>query len=186
MGDFEDDQDYFDTFEEVELVNLNKNKEGYSTEDYFYTEEGVNDYECDVPSDYYIYAFLEVQKDILLDDLSLSFYSEDTVNLYISVFLVDVIPSNIQGYDDKSIDDEGNEINYDDPKEPIETCVVSLEKGKWKSTMILDFSRNNYLSISKGQYLVFRFENNSYNGKLNGYSKLEFMLTNLLICAQRS
>ena len=122
----------------------------------------------------------------MLDDLSLSFYSEDTVNLYISVFLVDVIPSNIQGYDDKLVDDEGNEINYDDPKEPIETCVVPLEKGKWKSTMILDFSRNNYLSITEGQYLVFRFENNSYNGKLNGYSKLEFTLTNLLICAQRS
>ena len=58
LGDFEDDQDYFDTFEEVELVNLNKNKEGYSTEDYFYTKEGVNEYECDVTSYYYIYAFL--------------------------------------------------------------------------------------------------------------------------------
>ena len=186
LGDFESDQDYFDTFEEVELVNLSKIKKGYSTEDYFYTEEGINDYECDVPMDYYIYAFLEVKKDILLDDLSLSFYSDVTSNLYISVFLVDAIPSNIQGFDDKVVDDEGNDIEYDDPVDAIETCIVPLESGSWKSTMILDYPKNNYLNVIEGQYLLLRFENNSFKGFQNGYCKLEFTLTNLLICAQRS
>lgn len=186
LGDFEDDQDYFDTFEEVELISLDKTIKGYSTEDYFYTEEGINDYDCDVPAGKYIYAAIKVEKDILLDDLSLSFYSEYAGTLYISVFLTDVIPSNIKGYDDKNEDDDGNEIAYDDPLTAIKTSVVPLEAGKWRSTMIVDSPKNNYLSITEGQYLLIRFENNSWYGKQNGYSTMEFMLTNLLICAQRS
>jgi hypothetical protein len=185
LGDFEDNQDYFDTFEEVKLISFEKTIKGYSTEDYFYTEEGINDYECDIPAGKYIYAAIEVEKDILLDDLSLSFYSDNTGELYISVFLVDTIPSVIRGYDDKASDDDGNEIEYDDPITAIRTCVVPLEGGKWRSTMIVDCSKNNYLSITEGQYLLIRFENNSWNGKQNGYSMMEFMLTNLLICAQR-
>ena len=38
LGDFESDQDYFDTFNEVELININKNMKSYSTEKYFYTK----------------------------------------------------------------------------------------------------------------------------------------------------
>ena len=185
LGDFEDEQDYFDTFKEVKLISLEKTIEVYSTEDYFYTEEGINDYECDIPAKKYIYAAIKVEKDILLDDLSLSFYSDYTGDLYISVFLVDVIPSVIRGYDDKTEDDDGNTINYDDPLTAIKTSVIPLEAGKWRSTMIVDSSKNNYLSITEGQYLLIRFENNSWNGKQNGYSMMEFMLTNLLICAQR-
>jgi hypothetical protein len=186
LGDFEDEQDYFDTFKEVELISFEKAIKGYSTEDYFYTEEGINDYECDIPAGKYIYAAIKVEKDILLDDLSLSFYSDYTDNLYISVFVVDNIPSSIKGYNDKDTDDYGNEIKYDDPITAIKTLVVPLEGGKWRSTMIVDCSKNNYLSITEGQYLLLRFENNSWNGKQNGYSMMDFTLTNLLICAQRS
>jgi hypothetical protein len=186
LGDFEDDQEYFDIFEEVELISLDKKIIGYSTEDYFYTEEGINDYICHIPSNEYIYAAIKVEKNILLDDLSLSFYSDVTTNLYISVFLVDTIPSNIRGYDDEKEDEDGNEIIYDDPVEAIETCIIPLNSGEWRTKMILDFSRNNYLSIAEGQYILIRFDNNSWNGKQNDYSKLDFMLTNLLICAQRS
>ena len=187
LGDFEDEQDYFDTFKEVKLISLEKTIEVYSTEDYFYTEEGINDYECDIPAKKYIYAAIKVEKDILLDDLSLSFYSESTGNLFISVFVVDVIPSNIRGFDDiKNEDEDGNTIDYDDPVSAIGTCVVPLEAGEWRTTMIVDYYKNNYLSINEGQYLLIRFENNSWIGNQKGYSKMEFMLTNLLICAQGS
>ena len=187
LGDFEDEQNYFDTFKKIDLISLEKTIEEYSTKDYFYTEEGINEYKCDIPVKKYVYAAIKVEEDILLDDLSLSFYSEYTSNLYISVFLVDVIPSNIRGFDDdQTEDEEGNTINYDDPLTPIKTSVIPLEASKWRTTMIIDCSKYNYLSITKGQYLLIRFENNSWNGKENGYSKMDFTLTNLLICAQRS
>lgn len=187
LGDFEDEQNYYDTFDEVTLISLDKSIRSYSVEEYFYTEEGVNDYECDVPKGQYIYAAIKVGKEIALDDLSLSFYSDYNDSLYVSVFLVDSIPSSIRGYDDdKDEDDEGNEIVYDDPITPIETGVIPLESGKWRSTMLVDCSKNNYLDVTEGQYILIRFENNSWSGKQNGYSKLEFTLTNLLISAQRS
>jgi hypothetical protein len=187
LGDFEEQEKYYETFKEVKLITLDKTIKSYSTEDYFYTEEGINDYECDIPKEKYIYAAIKVEKDILLDDLSLSFYSESTGNLFISVFVVDVIPSNIRGFDDiKNEDEDGNTIDYDDPVSAIETCVVPLDAGEWRTTMIVDYYKNNYLSINEGQYLLIRFENNSWIGNQKGYSKMEFMLTNLLICAQGS
>lgn len=186
LGDFEDEESYYETFKEVSLINKDKTTKSYSTKDHFYTEEGINDYECDIPEQEYIYAVIKVEKDILLDDLSLSFYSLNAGNLYISVFVSDVIPSNIRGYDDKDEDEDGDKIDYDDPQSAISTCVVPLEAGEWRSTMIVDYYKNNYLSITEGQYLLIRFENNSWNGFQNGYSKMAFKLTNLLICAQGS
>jgi hypothetical protein len=92
-----------------------------------------------------------------------------------------------RGFDDiKNEDEDGNTIDYDDPVSAIETCVVPLEAGEWRTTMIVDYYKNNYLSITEGQYLLIRFENNSWIGNQKGYSKMEFMLTNLLICAQGS
>lgn len=186
LGDFEDEQNYFDTFKEVKLISLDKTTKNYSVKDYFYTEEGVNDYECDVPSGEYIYAALKVEKNIILDELSLSFYSNSTENLYISVFLSDNIPSSIRGFDDEATDDEGNEITYDDPTETIDSAIVPLTGKEWRTTMLLNFPKNNGLKINEGQFLLIRFENNSWLGKQNGYNKIDFMLTNLLIRAQRS
>ena len=186
LGDFEDDENYFETFEEVTLISLDKTSKSYSTKEHFYTEEGINDYRCEIPQKEYIYAVIEVGNDILLDDLSLSFYSENSGNLYISVFVTDVVPSKIRGYDDKEEDEEGNKVEYDDPVTAITTCVVPLEAGEWRSTMIVDLYKNNYLNVTEGQYILIRFENNSWNGNQNGYSKMKFMLTNLLICAQGS
>ena len=187
LGDFEDQENYYETFEEVSLIALDKTTKSYSTEGYFYTEEGINEYKCDIPAKEYIYAVIEVEKDILLDDVGLSCYSEYTGDLYISVFVVDEIPTNIRGYNDYADEDEdGNKIDYDDPVTPLQTSIVPLEAGVWRTKIIVDYYKNNYLSVTEGQYLLIRFENNSWTGNQNGYSKMEFMLTNLLICAQGS
>ena len=81
-----------------------------------------------------------------------------------------------------SIDNTQNDVQNDTPP----SGELSDNPSEWTKAQIVDYYKNNYLSINEGQYLLIRFENNSWIGNQKGYSKMEFMLTNLLICAQGS
>ena len=162
LGDFESDEEYFECFPSVELIDKNKS------------------------SDNYLYLAVQVNKDLLLDELLLSFCSQEDCKLEISVFISENIPSNIRGYDDPLYDENNEKINYDDPIEALDTKILYLNANKWTSSYLIDRSRNNYLSISEGKYIILRFENNSFVGKEKNLTLSTFTTTNLLIRTQGS
>lgn len=186
LGDFESDEEYFECFPSVELIDKNKSSDNYSVKDYFYTEEGINDYISNIPYAQYLYLAVQVNKDLLLDELLLSFCSQEDCKLEISVFISENIPSNIRGYDDLLYDENNEKINYDDPIEALDTKILYLNANKWTSSYLIDRSRNNYLSLSKGKYIILRFENNSFVGKEKNLTLSTFTTTNLLIRTQGS
>ena len=186
LGDFESDEEYFECFPSVELIDKNKSSDNYSVKDYFYTEEGINDYISNIPYAQYLYLAVQVNKDLLLDELLLSFCSQEDCKLEISVFISENIPSNIRGYDDPLYDENNEKINYDDPIEALDTKILYLNANKWTSSYLIDRSRNNYLSLSKGKYIILRFENNSFVGKEKNLTLSTFTTTNLLIRTQGS
>lgn len=186
LGEFESDEQYFKYFPSVELIDKDKSRESYSVEDYFYTEEGINEYQSDVPYKEYLYLFVKVDNDFRLNELNLSFCSEQDCALEVSIYILDSIPSNIRGYDDPLYDEEGNVIEYDDPMEALDTKIIYLDANKWTSSYLIDKSRNEYIAIDKGQYIVLRFENNSFVGKEKGLPLATFTTTNLLIRTQGS
>ena len=186
LGEFEDEQQYFDTFPSVELMEKDKSSHSYAVEDYFYTEKGINEFISDIPYKEYLYLFIQVDKDFLLNELNLSFCSENDCLLEISVFLLDDILSDIRGYDDPTHDEENNPIEYDDPKEALFTKNVHLSASSWNSSYLIDYPRGEYIAVTSGQYIALRFENNSYVGKEKGLPLATFTTTNLLIRAQGS
>lgn len=186
LGEFEDDQHYFDTFPSVQLMEKDKNSKSYDVDEYFYTEEGINDFISNIPYREYLYLFVKVEEDFLLNELNLSFCSENDCMLEISVFLLDDIPSDIRGYDDPTHDEENNLIEYDDPQDAMFTKNIHLNASSWTSSYLIDYPRGQYIEVTKGQYIALRFENNSYVGKEKGLPLATFTTTNLLIRAQGS
>lgn len=185
LGDYEEEE-YFEYFPSVMLINKDESSQSYSVEEYFYTEEGINDYISNIPYKEYLYLCIQVNKDLLLNELSLSFCSNQGCVLEVSIFLVDDIPSHIRGYDEPLYDEEDNLINYDDPTIPLATKIISLGANKWVSSYLLDYAKNDYITVTAGQYIVLRFENNSFVGKEKELDLATFTTTNLLIRAERS
>lgn len=186
LGEYESDEEYFECFPNVELIDLNKDKQTYSVEEYFYTEEGVNDFKCDIDAKEYLYLAVQVKKDLLIDEVNLSFCCPIDCALNVSVFIVDTLPSKIRGYDDPANDEEENPIEYDDPTEVFASKYVYLSAGEWNSTYLINQSRNDLISVNKDQYILLRFENNTWLAKENGEPSVAFKTTNLLIRAQGS
>lgn len=186
LGEFESDEQYFEYFPSVELIDKDKSSKSYSVKDYFYTEEGINEYQSDVPYKEYLYLFVKVDNGFHLNEINLSFCSQQECTLEVSIYVLDSIPSNIRGYDDPLLDDEGNEIEYDDPIDALDTKIIHLDANKWTSSYLINKSRNEYIAVEKGQYIAFKFENNSFKGKEKGLPLTTFTTTNLLIRAQGS
>ena len=185
LGDYEEGE-YFEYFPSVKLIDKEENGKNYSVEDYFYTEEGVNDFVSDIPYKQYLYLCIQVDKNLLLNELNLSFCSNEECSFEISAFISNDIPNDIRGYDEPLYDDENNLIKYDDPTNPLTTKIIHLNANKWVSSYILNYGRNDYIAINEGQYIILRFENNSFVGKEKGLSLATFTTTNLLIRAERS
>lgn len=186
LGDYESDDEYFEFFPNVLLIDMHKNEKTYAVKDYFYTEEGVNDFVSDVDVDEYLYLSVQVKKDLLLDEVNLSFCSTTDCTLTVSIFIVDQLPQKIRGYDDPELDEEDKPIEYDDPTEPFSTKLIHLEADEWDSSYLINQSRNDFIEVEKDQYILLRFENNSWEGKAENRPLVSFTTTNLLIRAQRS
>ena len=185
LGDYEEDE-YFEYFPNVELIKKDKSTSNYSVKEYFYTKEGINDFISNIPYSNYLYLVVQVKKDLLLNEFNLSFCSDQDCQLEVSVFILDSVPNDIRGYDDPLYDDSDNLIQYDDPIEALNNKTIFLNANKWTSSYLIDMSRYEYITVNKDQYIVLRFENNSFIGKEKGLSLATFTTTNLLIRAQGS
>lgn len=208
LGSFGSDKEYCDSFGDVRLIcqdgaSLAKD---YSFSDYFYNEKSINDFAGDiVDSDEYIYLFLPVKNPFNLSEFSLFFKSENGGEVCFSLFISDFIPEKIRGYSDPKTkekkDSDGNtiydgdgnpayeDIEYDDLNgdESIYSGRVYLAPGKWNSFTAKLVSKQsteiNKYHVTSGKYIVVKFENNSGSGKDNGFDKISFSMTNLLIRA---
>lgn len=186
LGEYENEGQYFDYFPIVELMDMHKSTEDYAVEDYFYTEEGINEFESEIPYKEYLYLSIQTKEKVLLDEVNLSFCSNEKCELQVSVFILDTMPLTIRGYDDPEFDEEENKIEYDDPMTPLVSKTVYLSANKWTSTYVIDRPKNNFIEVQKDQYIVLRFENNSWLGKEQNLPLVSFTTTNLLIRTQGS
>lgn len=123
LGDFEDEEDYYDSFGNVGLISQDGAQTDYSLEDYFYNKESVNDFAGDIVSaDEYIYFVLPMKKDVRLDSVALYVYAEKEERISYSFFIVQEVPDNIRSYGEYAYEqakDENGDPKFDEEGNPV-------------------------------------------------------------------
>lgn len=186
LGDFEDIQDYYNSFGEITLSVTNDNKPTFSIED-FYNEESQEDFTTIVEMNEYVYFSVEVSKTMEIDTFSMFFLGQTKETLSMSIFVVDSIPTDFREYDETLEDEEGNKIEYDDPEESeiIANVSLSVKTEEWNSfsadEFLIDGVNKSTINIESGKFILIRFNNNSYIGKENSLNKVSFKMTNMMI-----
>lgn len=186
LGDFENIQDYYNSFGEITLSVTNDNEPTFSVED-FYNEESQEDFTTIVEMNEYVYFSVEVSKTMEVDTFSMFFLGQTNETLSMSIFVVDDIPTNFREYDDPLEDGEGNQIEYDDPEESeiIANVSLSVKTEEWNSfsadEFLIDGVNKSTINIESGKFILIRFNNNSYIGKENSLNKVSFKMTNMMI-----
>ena len=186
LGDFEDIQDYYNSFGEITLSITNDNEPTFSVED-FYNEESQEDFTTIVEMNEYVYFSLEVSKTMEVDTFSMFFLGQTKETLSMTIFVVDNIPTNFREYDEPLEDGEGNQIEYDDPEESeiIANVSLSVKTEEWNSfsadEFLIDGVNKSTINIESGKFVLIRFNNNSYIGKENSLNKVSFKMTNMMI-----
>ena len=186
LGDFEDIQDYYNSFGEITLSLTNEDEPTFSVED-FYNEESQEDFTTIVEMNEYVYFSVEVSKTMEVDTFSMFFLGQTNETLSMSIFVVDSIPTNFREYDDPLEDGEGNQIEYDDPEESeiIANVTLSVKTEEWNSfsadEFLIDGVNKSTINIESGKFILIRFNNNSYIGKENSLNKVSFKMTNMMI-----
>lgn len=113
LGDFENEQDYYNSFGDVILVyedttTIDKNvcTKQYSVRDYFYNKntsdnfsygdplDDESDANKDIPKLQYIYLALPIKKDFEIDSFALFMNTNEDVYVDINLYLVDTLPNN--------------------------------------------------------------------------------------------
>lgn len=169
LGDFESEEDYYNSFGDVRLVYQNPEStdkdvdtEDYSVRDYFYNGNTGNDFEYgdpdddesdegkDIPSLPYVYMALPIEDDVEIDSIALFFKSSVSGLLKIELYLVDVLPNdgdftNVKLFGDperqKKLDENGDPV-LDEEGNPILEPVVYDDPSQEK----LVASENVYLN----------------------------------------
>ena len=186
LGDFENIQDYYNSFGEITLSVTNDDESTFSVED-FYNEESQEDYTTIVEMNEYVYFSVKVSKAMEVDTFSMFFLGQTNETLSMSIFVVDSIPTNFREYDDPLEDGEGNQIEYDDPEESeiIANVILSVKTEEWNSfsadEFLIDGVNKSTINIESGKFILIRFNNNSYIGKENSLNKVSFKMTNMMI-----
>jgi hypothetical protein len=186
LGDFENIQDYYNSFGEITLSVTNDNEPTFSVED-FYNEESQEDFTTIVEMNEYVYFSVEVSKTMEVDTFSMFFLGQTNETLSMSIFVVDSIPTNFREYDEPLEDGEGNQIEYDDPEESeiIANVSLSVKTEEWNSfsadEFLIDGVNKSTINIESGKFILIRFNNNSYIGKENSLNKVSFKMTNMMI-----
>ncbi|MGN1060296.1 MAG: hypothetical protein ACI4QN_01040 [Candidatus Coproplasma sp.] len=213
LGDFENEEQYYLSFGLVSLIGKDKVQKSYSLSEYFYNESTVNDFECNIASDEYIYFAVPFSRDMQVDSFTLFINCETTCSFNYSAFIVTSLPTNIRGYADPEytvrkdsegnplLDEHGNEIRdyivYDDPKTEgaLWSDSFSAKAGNWTSFCIDGWytgalnvdgtkKKENYITAHMGEILLIRFENNGGYGADKGYIHVPFKTTDMLIRAK--
>ena len=186
LGDFENIQDYYNSFGEITLSVSNDDHSTYTVED-FYNEESQEDFTTIVEMNEYVYFSVEVSKTMEVDTFSMFFLGQTKETLSISIFVVDSIPTNFREYDEPLEDGDGNQIEYDDPEESeiIANVSLSVKTEEWNSfsadEFFIDGVNKSAINIESGKFILIRFNNNSYIGKENSLNKVSFKMTNMMI-----
>ena len=186
LGDFDDIEDYYNSFGEITLSVSNDNNLTYEVED-FYNEESQEDYTTIVEMEEYVYFSVKVSKNMEMDTFSMFFLAESNDKLDMSIYIVGEHPVNFREYDDPSEDEDGAPIEYGDPNEStlIANVSLSVKNSEWNSFSVEEFlvSGENHktINIESGKYIVIRFNNNSYIGKENNMNKISIKMTNMMI-----
>lgn len=186
LGDFEDIEDYYDSFGEITLSVTNDNSSTYSVED-FYNEQSQEDFTTIVDMKEYVYFSVKVSKTMEIDTFSMFFLADSNDKLDMSIFVVDNIPTNFREYDEPLEDEDGEKIEYDDPDDSalIANVNLSVKDAEWGSFSAEEFLVNGEnqktINVESGKYILIRFNNNSYIGKENNLNKISIKMTNMMI-----
>lgn len=184
LGDFEDIDDYYNSFGEVTLSVTNSNKHTFDVQE-FYNEESQEDFSTDVQFEEYVYFSVKVLKPMEMDTFSMYFLGNSEVLLQMSIFVVDELPASFREYDDPAEDEEGNPIEYDDVDEAnkIKDVNLLLKTDQWNSFSVETFGEedDSKINVNDGQFIVIRFNNNSFIGKELSLDKVSFKMTNMMV-----
>ncbi|MBQ7642549.1 MAG: hypothetical protein IJS67_01480 [Clostridia bacterium] len=172
LGDgTEDDEDYRATYPEIILIDQNADSHYYSMED-FYNDEAVNDLKSPLSEDErseYSYILIKSEKDLSLGEIAVYFDSTVEATVSVSVFILDGsdIPTKVYtGDGGKYSESESNEPDSAAKLTSVVFHVTGIP-GKWKEFYLKDWSndlsRVKRHDIKRGQYLVFRIDNNCYD-----------------------
>ena len=167
----EDDDDYRNIYSDISVINDTSSKTYYTMED-FYNKEAVNDFKSPMEEDkrdYYTYLIIKVEKDLSLGQIAVHFDSTNEDTLSVSFFILDEdeVPSKVYS-------GAGGAYPLDECDEPDmskslgkATCTLSGGAGKWKAIYLKSWtsgeSTTKRHSISEGQFLVMRIDNNCYD-----------------------
>lgn len=179
-----------------------------------YNDSAVNDFnqsdfECPTEVMTYRYMAIEVEYDTVIEDVYLYFKAADgsaVTSLSISLYVVDAVPSKfiLGGDDDFDIttDDDGNETgrtlktDFDEPAtaDAVAGDTVTINSSSWNSMGVSSWTSSSggnsgSISVSAGQYLLLRFDNNCLSWtenedgtfELNTGDRIAFCMTALLI-----
>ena len=181
LGEYEDEDDYYETFGDILLIDSAGEDESYSVEDYFYNESSREDFLVSddgkyggVPTAEYLYMAIPVKCDIVMDSLALYVLGDSEQGLYFSVYITDGIPSKIRKPGDpfsETVDKDGEtveeEIKYDDPNPKSSLCdsVYYFDGNEWDAFLVEIFKEDGVskdsISVKKDQYILIQFRNNS-------------------------
>ncbi|MCR5113312.1 MAG: hypothetical protein K6A63_05180 [Acholeplasmatales bacterium] len=179
LGSFEDLDDYYDSFSDATFYNKTFGSSSYSIEDYLYNEETQNDYNKEdnditfMSSGYYSYLTLKCERDMTIRSVAFFVKASSSDTLYYEIYHVTGFDTgNFSSYDaeSKSSTDLESPLNEDSTitkKDDWAYCEIKCNEG-----------------FVEGNYLVIKFVNNTYDGKINSYGEINFLMVNLLVRAE--
>ena len=177
----ETDEEYCELYPEIKVIYGSDDVDSYDMED-FYNEEAVNDFKSPMDEDdrhYYSYLTIKVAKDISVGSIAVHFESTAAETLTISYFVLDEgdLPSKI--YTGKSGTYRLSESDEPDPAKAIghSSCKLKGVANKWQAAMLTAWidggTASKRHSVSEGQYIVLRIDNNCYDRALAEFETAE-------------
>ena len=154
LGDFSDEEEYYDTFGDVRLVYQNPDAdekdieyEDYSVEDYFYNKntgekfsygnpkDEESDEGKDIPQLSYVYMAIPVEQDLRIESFALYFNATQTCSMEVFFYVVNELPNggNFKNiwllgepeYQQKPDNNGGTESEKIEYSDPNEDCIVA-------------------------------------------------------------
>ena len=182
LGDAaENDEEYCDLYPDIEVIYGSSSSDSYDMED-FYNKEAVNDFKSPMDEDdrkYYSYLIIKVAKDISVGSIAVHFESTVQETLNVSFFILNEsdLPSKI--YTGKDGTYKLSESNEPDPRNALghASCTLTGVANKWKAVVLTAWTDGDTTSkrhsVSKGQYIVLRLDNNCYDRALAEFEEAQ-------------
>jgi len=201
-------QSYYDSFDDIYLIDSDKESESYDLCDSFFNPSTINHFEWEdddyeVPSLEYIYMAIETDRDLIVSSVSCSIKTEQAVKFEVGIIIKDDYSfddDDICGYDDDIFernsqnaivkDNNGNnklkEFEIPQPSQALGLKTVTTKENMWSSFVV---SIPTPQTVEDGDYIIIVFYNNTGYGKsLDSkapLTKVKFQITNLLVRAEK-